>query len=154
VTEERRTDRASRLIAATPAEIYGAFIDPNAMAKWMPPEGMTARFEAFEPRAGGAYRMVLEYEDASARGKSGANEDIVEGRFVELVPNERIVQRAVFESEDPSFAGAMTITWSFAKTDAGTRVDVVCADVPPGISKEDHDVGLHSSLENLAAHVE
>jgi hypothetical protein len=64
------------------------------------------------------------------------------------------VQRAIFQSDDPAFAGAMTVTWSFAGVDGGTEVTVVCDDVPSGISKEDHDAGLRSSLDNLAAFVE
>lgn len=151
---QKRTDRAQRPIAATPEKIYRAFVDPNAMAEWMPPKGMTARFDTFEPRAGGAYRMTLTYRDEETRGKTSANEDVVEGTFVELVPNERVVQRAVFQSDDPAMAGTMTITWSFSASAAGTEVSVVCEDVPRGISKEDHDIGLRSSLENLAAHVE
>jgi uncharacterized protein YndB with AHSA1/START domain len=150
---QKRTDRARKIIAASPDAIYRAFVDPKAMAQWMPPKGMTARIDLFEPRAGGAYRMALVYDDPSKRGKSGANEDVVKGSFVELVPNERVVQRAVFDSADPAFAGAMTITWSFAAVDGGTEVSVVCEDVPTGISQEDHDVGLRSSLDNLAAFV-
>lgn len=152
---EKRTDQAKRLVAASAETVYRAFVDPKAMAEWLPPKGMTGRFDAFEPRAGGRYRLTLTISDPTkARGKSSANEDVVEGTFVELVPNERVVQRAVFESDDPSFAGAMTITWSFVPSGEGTEVRVVAEDVPPGISKEDHDEGLRSTLENLAAYVE
>jgi len=55
----RRTDRASRLIKASPRAVYRAFVDPAAVAKWLPPKGMTAEIFAFEPRAGGAFRMAL-----------------------------------------------------------------------------------------------
>jgi uncharacterized protein YndB with AHSA1/START domain len=151
-----RTDRASRWVRASPAAIYRAFLDPQAWLAWLPPKGMTARLDAFEPRVGGAYRMTLAYdrEDHATSGKSSEHADIVRGRFVALVPNERVVQSFEFESDDPAFAGTMTMTWSLTEIPGGTEVIVTCEEVPDGIRPEDHAAGLSSSLENLAAFVE
>jgi uncharacterized protein YndB with AHSA1/START domain len=150
-----RTDKASRVIAAPPERVYAAFIDPEALAAWLPPEGMTARFERFDPRPGGSYRLVLTYADASgAHGKATADSDIVEARFVDVIPDVRVVQAVDFVSDDPAFAGTMTMTWEVTAVDAGTRVDITADDVPDGISADDHEVGLASSLANLADHVE
>ena len=150
-----RTDTASRLISAPPARVYAALVDREALEAWLPPDGMSGTFERFDPRPGGGYRLVLTYADASGSpGKATADTDIVEARFVELVPDVRVVQAADFASDDPAFAGTMTMTWEVVPVDGGARVDVTAADVPDGISAEDHATGLASSLANLAEHVE
>lgn len=150
-----RTDAAFRVIAAPPRKLYVALIDPEALVQWLPPEGMTGRIEAFEPRAGGAYRIRLSYDDpGAADGKTDDDSDVSEGAFVELVPNERVVQRGVFKSDDPTMAGTMTFTWRFDPVDEGTRVTVTAEGVPPGIRRKDHLAGLRSTLANLAAFAE
>ena len=150
-----RTDRGSRVIAAPPGRVWAALVDPAALMAWLPPGGMTGRFERFDARPGGSYRMVLTYSDASgAPGKATAESDIVEARFVDIVPGERVVQAVDFVSDDPAYAGTMTMTWEVTAAGAGTRVDIVAEDVPDGISAEDHAAGLASSLRNLAAYVE
>src|SRR5215208_6152567 len=107
-----RTDAASRVVAAPPARVYAALVDEEALAAWLPPEGMTARFERFDPRAGGSYRLVLTYTDAATTsGKATPGSDIVEARYVDLVPGVRVVQAMDFASDDPAFAGTITMTW-------------------------------------------
>lgn len=150
-----RTDNAFRVIAASPRKLYAAFVDPQALATWLPPEGMTGRIDRFEPHAGGAYRMTLTYDESeSGAGKTDADTDVVEGVFVELVPDMRVVQRATFESDDPSMAGTMTISWRLDPVPEGTRVTVTCENVPVGIRKKDHLTGLRSTLANLARFAE
>ena len=152
---EERVDRGERIVAAPPAAVYRAMTDPRALEAWLPPEGMTGRIERFEPRPGGGFRMVLTYLDAQGGlGKTTESTDVTEVGFVELVPDERIVQRVDFASEDPDFSGTMTMTWRLGPVPEGTRVVVEATGVPPGISPEDHADGLASSLANLAAHVE
>jgi uncharacterized protein YndB with AHSA1/START domain len=152
----RRVDSASRIIAASPAVIYRAHMDPQALISWLPPEGMKGRVERFEPRVGGTYRMVLTYEQPSSAtpGKTSDDSDAVEGRFVELIEDRLIAQVVKFESDDPAFAGEMKITWTFTAVAGGTEVTVRCENVPPGIRPEDHAEGLASSLENLAIYCE
>jgi uncharacterized protein YndB with AHSA1/START domain len=143
------------VIAALPERVWAALVDPEALLAWLPPGEMTGRFERFDARPGGSYRMVLTYPDASgAPGKATADSDIVEARFVDIVPGKRVVQAVDFVSDDPAYAGTMTMTWEVTAVHAGTRVDIVAEDVPDGISAEDHAVGLASSLANLAAYVE
>jgi uncharacterized protein YndB with AHSA1/START domain len=150
-----RTDTASRVIAAPPERVYAAFVDPEALTAWLPPDGMSGRFERYDPRPGGSYRMVLTYADPSASpGKATAESDIVEARFVDIVPGVRVVQAVDFVSDDPAYAGTMTMTWEVTAVDGGTRVDITADDVPDGISAEDHAAGLASSLSNLAAYLE
>jgi hypothetical protein len=115
---------------------------------------MTGRFERFDAQVGGSYRLVLTYENpAGARGKATADADIVEARFVDLIPGVRVVQTVDFVSDDPANAGTMTMTWQLNAVDAGTRVEIRADDVPEGISAEDHAAGLRSSLANLAAYL-
>jgi uncharacterized protein YndB with AHSA1/START domain len=150
-----RTDTASRVIAAPTDRVYAALIDPDALAAWLPPAGMSGRFERFDARPGGSYRMVLTYADAStAPGKATADSDVVEARFVDIVPGVRVVHAVDFVSDDARYAGTMTMTWEVTATEAGTRVDIRADDVPAGISADDHAAGLASSLANLATHVE
>lgn len=150
-----RTDSASRVIAASPDRVYAALIDPDALAAWLPPAGMSGRFDRFDARPGGSYRMVLTYADASrAPGKATADSDIVEASFIDIVPGVRVVQAVTFVADDPDLAGTMTMTWEVTATDDGTRVDIRADQVPSGISAEDHAAGLASSLANLAAHLE
>jgi uncharacterized protein YndB with AHSA1/START domain len=142
-------------MAAPPERVWAALVDPEALLAWLPPGGMTGRFERFDARPGGTYRMVLTYSDASgAPGKASVDSDIVEARFVDIVPGERVVQAVDFVSDDPAFAGTMTMTWELSVETAGTRVEIRAVDVPPGISREDHAVGLASSLGNLATFLE
>jgi len=150
-----RTDTASRVIAASPERVYDAFVDPEALVAWLPPGGMSGRFERFDLRPGGSYRMVLTYPDASGSpGKATADADVVEARFVDVVPGVRVVQAVDFVSDDPTFAGTMTMTWEVTAVDGGTRVDITADDVPDGITADDHAEGIASSLANLADHLE
>jgi uncharacterized protein YndB with AHSA1/START domain len=150
-----RTDTAARVVPASPERVYAALIDPDALTAWLPPEGMTVRFETFDARPGGSYRMVLTYDDAAgAPGKTTAASDVVEARFVDLVPGVRVVQAGDFISEDPAYAGTMTMTWELTPVEGGTRVEIRAENVPDGISAADHAAGFTSSLANLAAYLQ
>lgn len=143
------------MIAASLDRVYAALVDPDALTAWLPPGGMTGRFDRFDARPGGSYRLVLTYADASsAPGKATADSDIVEARFVDIVPGVRVVQAVDFVSDDPAYSGTMTMTWTVTAEDTGTRVDIRADDVPDGISAADHAEGLASSLANLAAYLE
>lgn len=150
----KRVDRGSRLIGASAADVYAAMIEPEQLEAWLPPDGMLGTLERFDPWPGGGYRMVLTYVDATTSpGKSSASTDVPEAEFVEIVPEERIVQRVVFASDDPRFAGTMTMTWRLEPEGDGTLVTIEATDVPPGISPADHATGIASSLANLAHHL-
>lgn len=148
-----RTDAAWRVIAAPPARVYAALVDPDALVVWLPPGDMTATIEEIDARPGGEYRMTLRYRGDAAGGKTTADTDVVEGRFVDLVPGVRLVQSVDFVSDDPRYGGKMTMVWELTAVDGGTRVDVTAGDVPDAVSAEDHAAGLASSLEKLAAYL-
>lgn len=82
---------------------YAALIDREALTDWLPPDGMIGRFERFDSRPGGSYRLVLTYPDPSVTsGKTTPDSDVVEARFVEIVPGRRVVQAGEFVSDDPA----------------------------------------------------
>ncbi len=122
---------------------------------WLPPGGMTGRALAYDFREGGRYRIELTYDDAAGRGagKTTQRSDVSTGRFLTLEPGTRIVQTVEFESDDSAFGGQMLMTWSFDAVPGGTRVTITAENVPPGITKADHDEGLRASLENLARYL-
>jgi uncharacterized protein YndB with AHSA1/START domain len=149
-----RTDRAMRVVDAPVARVFDALVDRDDLLAWLPPRGMTVTFERFDVRPGGSYRLVLTYDDPTgAPGKSSADEDVVEVRYLDIVPCDRVVQAVDFVADDPMFAGTMTMTWAVQAVDGGTRVEITADDVPEGITAEDHAAGLASSLDNLARHL-
>ncbi|WP_017558758.1 SRPBCC family protein [Nocardiopsis baichengensis] len=150
---ERRTDQGDRWIKASKESVYQAMVDRHGLERWLPPSDMVGRMERFDPRPGGGYRMVLTYR-GRGKGKATEGSDIVEAEFTDLVPGERVVQRVEFVADDPSFSGRMTMSWLLDAEHGGTRVTIRAENVPPGISRTDHEAGLASSLANLAAYVE
>jgi uncharacterized protein YndB with AHSA1/START domain len=154
--DRRRSDAATRIIGASPDTIYEAFATAASLMQWLPPSGMSGQALEYDFREGGRYRIELRYDvkKSTDSGKTTDRTDITNGRFLELLPGRRITQSVEFESSDPAFADVMTMTWSFDAAPEGTTVTVTAANVPNGISKADHDAGLRSSLENLAAFVE
>lgn len=152
---QTRVDTASKLIRASASTIYRAFATSDALEAWLPPQGMTGRMLAFTFREGGAYRMRLTYNESQhTPGKTSGDADEVEVHFVHLIPDERIEQAVTFKSDDPAFSGEMRITWILEEAQNGTLVTVRCENVPTGIRPEDHQEGLKSTLDNLAAFAE
>jgi uncharacterized protein YndB with AHSA1/START domain len=130
-------------------------VESQALERWLPPDGMVGRIERFDPRPGGGFRMELTYLDPTdGPGKTSASQDVTEVEITALEPDARVVWRVDFASDDPAFAGTMTMTWTLAEVDEGTEVSVRADHVPPGISASDHEAGIASSLANLAAYVE
>jgi uncharacterized protein YndB with AHSA1/START domain len=152
----KRTDTASIVIMADPEKIYQAFLDPTAVAAWRPPKGMVCEIYEFNPHEGGTYHMAFKFKDTyhAVRGKTSEHADEFKGCFVELVPNKRIVEVVTFESDDPAFAGDMTITTNLVPVHGGTKVTFICDNVPSGIKRNDHDRGMTSTLSNLAEYAE
>lgn len=150
-----RTDRASLLVHVDRAKVFPALTSRDALLSWLPPKGMHGRFERFDMRQGGSYRLVLTYEDAfGAPGKTSADSDVSEVRITQIIPGERIVQQIDFESDDPMFQGSMEMEWNLHDVDEGTEVEIVARNVPDGVRARDHAEGLTSSLTNLATYLE
>jgi uncharacterized protein YndB with AHSA1/START domain len=144
--------RAARVINALPEQLYEAFMDPIALADWLPPAGMTGKIHEFDARVGGDYRMSLFYppDERSFRGKTSERDDLVNVRFVELAPPRRIVEAVSFDTTDPAFFGEMTIVVTFEQVSGGTEVTILCENLSPGLRAEDNEAGSRLSLEQLA----
>ena len=139
------TIRLHSVLRATPERVYRAFLDPDAMVKWLPPNGFTGKVHHMDPHVGGSYKMSFKN---FTTGKSHA----FGGEYVELVPHERI--RYTDKFEDPSPPGAMMVTIMFKKVSCGTDVNITQEGVPDVISAEACYLGWQESLNLLTKLVE
>jgi len=149
------TTRVARHIQAPPAEVYAALLNPEAVQRWMVPDGMTSHIHTFNAIEGGTFRVSLMYDAPTTAGKTNATTDTFHGRFVELVPDQEIIQTVEFETSDPTMTGEMTITYTlFESDDGGTDLVGVHENLPPGVQPKDNELGWTRSIEKLAHIVE
>ena len=146
--------RVVRHIRASRESVYRALVDADAVAAWRVPDGMTSVVDEFDARVGGRFRLSLTYESPQGRGKTAARTDTYQGRFVEPLPDERVVEELEFETSDPAFRGLMRITTTLADADGGTDVVMLHDGIPPGVSPADNEIGTEMALGKLAALVE
>ena len=148
--------RISIIVNAPRARVYRALIDARAVATWMVPDGMTSQVHAFDAREGGGFRISLTYDGPTGTGKTTAHTDTFHGRFVQLVPDEQVVEVVEFETADPALRGEMTMSFTLVDADGGRATDIVAVHdrLPPGLSAADNEIGWRMSLGKLAALVE
>lgn len=134
-----------RVIAAQPEKVYRAFIDPDAMARWLPPNGFTGKVHHMDAKVGGTFKMSFtNFTTGTAIGFGG--------EYLEVVPNERLRYTDVFD--DPNLPGVMTVTVTFKKVSVGTELIAAQEGVPAVIPLEACYLGWQESLQNLARLVE
>lgn len=142
-------------LAADRARVYAALLDPDAIEKWRVPEGMTCEVHEFDAREGGTLRVSLSYDALDGRGKSTENTDTYRGRFVQLVPDEMVVEVDEFETDDPALRSEMTMTITLSDAaSGGTDLVALHEGLPDGLSTADNELGWRQSLTRLAAHLE
>jgi uncharacterized protein YndB with AHSA1/START domain len=146
--------RITRLIQAPRERVYAALVDPAAVAQWRVPAGMTCEVHEFDAREGGVVRVSLTYDAPDRAGKTVGRTDTYHGRFVELVPNELVVETDEFETDDPALRGEMTSTISLRDADGATELVAVHEGLPASVSAADNEAGWSQSLARLAALVE
>ncbi len=146
--------RVVRLIHAPRSAVYHALLDPTAIAHWRVPDDMRCEVHTFDAREGGAFRISLTYDAHDRQGKSSANTDTFHGRFVQLVPDTRVVESIEFETGDPALHGAMTLTTTLTEADCGTEVEILHEGLPDAIRREDNELGTQMALSKLAEMVE
>jgi uncharacterized protein YndB with AHSA1/START domain len=147
--------RVSRHVNAPRSAVYRALVDPDAIARWRVPAGMTSVVHEFDAREGGTFRVSLTYDEPSRAGKSAAHTDTYHGHFAKLVPDEEVVEVFEFENAGPGLLGAMAMTTTLADADGGgTDVLVVHDGIPDGVPPADNETGTRMALDNLAALVE
>ena len=139
------TIRLHRVLRATPDRVYRAFVDPDAMAKWLPPNGFTGKVHHMDAKVGGTYKMSF---TNFSTGRSHA----FGGEFLELVPDERI--RYTDKFDDPGLPGEMQTTVTLERVSVGTELNVVQEGVPDVIPAEACYLGWQESLALLAKLVE
>lgn len=139
------TVRLHRVLRASPERVYRAFLDADAMAKWLPPNGFTGKVHHLDAKVGGTYKM-------SFTNFSTGNSNSFGGEYLELVPNERIRHTDVFD--DPGLPGTMQVTVTLAKVSVGTELNIVQEGVPEVIPLEACYLGWQESLALLANLVE
>ena len=139
------TIRLHRVLRATPERVYRAFLDPDAMVKWLPPHGFTAKVHHLDARVGGTYKM-------SFTNFSAGNGHSFGGEYLELIENERIVHTDKFD--DPNLPGEMKTTITVKPVSVGTELDIVQEGVPEVIPPEACYLGWQESLQLLTLLVE
>ncbi len=141
MSTETGTVRFHRVLTAPPERIYRAFLDADAMAKWLPPHGFTGHVHSMDARVGGGYRMTF------TNFSSGSSHSFA-STFVELVPNERIRHTDTFD--DPNLPGEMQTTIVLRKVMVGTEIEIVQEGIPAVIPTEACYLGWQESLTLLA----
>ena len=139
------TVRLHRVLRAAPERVYRAFLDPDAMVKWLPPHGFTAKVHQMDAKVGGSHRMSF---TNFTTGKSHA----FGGTYLDLVPNERI--RYTDKFDDPNLPGEMQCSVTLRKVFCGTEVSIVQEGIPESIPAEACYLGWQESLTLLAQLVE
>src|SRR5579884_1192793 len=141
----KNTVRLHRVLRSTPERIYRAFLDPDAMVKWLPPNGFTGKVHHLDAKVGGTYKMSFK-NFTSGHGHSFG------GEYLELVPNERIVHTDKFD--DPNLPGEMKVTISLKPVSCGTELNITQEGIPDVIPLEACYLGWQESLTLLAKLVE
>ncbi len=136
-----RTVRLHRVLPTKPEKVYKAFVDADAKARWLPPNGFTCKVHSYDPKVGGAYKM-------SFTNFSTGNGHSWTGKFRELVPGERVVYADKFD--DPNMPGEMVVTVTLKKVMVGTELRIEQTNVPAAIPLEGCYLGWQESLEYLA----
>ena len=139
------TVRLHRVLAARPEKVYRAFLEADALAKWLPPNGFTCTVHRLEPRVGGRHEM-------SFRNFTTGQSHSFGGEYVELTPNERL--RYTDRFDDPNLPGTMQVTVTLKKVMVGTEVNIVQENLLDLIPPEACYLGWQESLRNLARLVE
>lgn len=139
------TIRLHRVLRSTPEKLYRAFLEPEALSKWLPPHGFTATVHHLDARVGGTFKMSFTNFTTGSSHSFG-------GEYLELVPSERL--RYTDQFDDPNLPGVITVTITLRKVSVGTEVNIEQAGVPAVIPAEACYLGWQESLSQLAQLVE
>ena len=139
------TVRLHRVLATTPEKVYRAFIEPDAMSKWLPPNGFTATVHELDAKVGGTHRM-------SFRNFTTGQSHAFGGTYLELSPAKRL--RYTDKFEDPHLPGEIQVTVTLTKVSVGTEISILQEGLPDAIPVEACYLGWQESLRNLAKLVE
>jgi len=139
------TIRLHRVLRSSPEKVYRAFLEPDALARWIPPYGFTCKIDHLDAKVGGTFKMSFT-NFGTGKGHSFG------GEYLELVPNQRL--RYTDKFDDPNLSGVITVTIGLRKVSCGTELNIEQAGVPAVIPAEMCYLGWQESLEQLAKLVE
>jgi uncharacterized protein YndB with AHSA1/START domain len=139
------TVRLHRVLTTSPEKVYRAFVEADALAKWLPPNGFTCTVHHLEPKVGGTFKM-------SFRNFTTGNGHTFGGEYVELIPSERL--RYTDRFDDPNLPGEIQVTVILKRVSVGTEVDITQAGIPDAIPVEACYLGWQESLTLLGKLVE
>jgi uncharacterized protein YndB with AHSA1/START domain len=142
---QNNTVRFHRVLATKPEKVYRAFLDGDAMAKWLPPNGFTCKVDHLDPKVGGTFKMAF-------TNFSTGNGHSFGGEYLELVPNTLI--RYIDKFDDPNLPGTMQVTVNLKPVSVGTEINIEQSGIPAAIPVEACYLGWQQSLLQLAALVE
>jgi len=142
---QNNTVRFHRVLATRPEKVYRAFLDGDAMAKWLPPNGFTCKVDHLDPKVGGTFKMAF-------TNFSTGNGHSFGGEYLELVPNTLI--RYIDKFDDPNLPGTMQVTVNLKPVSVGTEINIEQSGIPAAIPVEACYLGWQQSLLQLAALVE
>lgn len=145
MTNSSNTVRLHRVLRATPERVYRAFLEPDALVKWIPPYGFTGKIHQMDVRVGGGYKMSFTNFGTGKSHSFGC-------KYIELTPHERI--RYTDQFDDPNLPGQMNVTVSLRKVLCGTELSIVQEGIPSVIPVEFCYLGWQESLSMLAHLVE
>ncbi|MNJ95026.1 hypothetical protein D3C87_127300 [compost metagenome] len=146
----------SKIINSNTATVYKAFTTPEALEQWLVPNAMKGKVHSFDLRIGGGYDMSLYYPESEngSPGKSSDKEDRYTAKFIDIIPNKRIVTLITFHTDDPALKGEMIQRVTFESQGKNTKVTFIFENIPIGIKPEDNEDGTMQSLNKLAIYVE
>ena len=139
------TVKLHRVLATKPKKVYRAFVEADALAKWLPPNGFTCTVHQFDPKVGGIFKMSFRNFTTGASHSFG-------GEYLELVPHERL--RYTDKFDDPNLPGLLEVTVTLKEVSVGTELNIIQEGVPDVIPPEACYLGWQDSLRNLAQLVE
>lgn len=146
--------RVVRVLRAPRERVFRALLDPDAVATWRVPAGMTAEIHRFDARVGGRYRISLTYDSPDQAGKSTAHTDTYHGYFQSITDGRHVKEQMEFETDDPAMRGMMTVSIELRDHGGATELDALHLDLPQGVDPADNELGWNEALDRLAALVE
>ncbi|MBW0269571.1 activator of HSP90 ATPase [Nocardia sp. MH4] len=146
------TTRIGTHINAPRSTVYRLLLEADAVTQWMMPDGMSCEVHRFEPEAGGSFSITVTNDEPSPSGIAELQHDAYYGRFLSLVPDERVVEVMEFVTGRPDMEGAQSITFSLSDAaGGGTDLEVLHEDVPQGLTAADNETHWRMGLRKLAA---
>lgn len=145
-----RIDSASRIIMASARTLFRTFHDPETFKYWRTPDGTMGGLTVLQPQIGGAWCLTILHPDRAEIGGVPSGIETITGRFIDMLPDAQVVEEINYVSEDPAYAGVMTLTTSLEPMKDGTKVTLRAVGMPPVLAQDSHRAALSAALHRLA----